>query len=81
MSEEDHDLLQSGAEDKLSHDNTNVETLLHDLRASRRTLEQLFVDTFQSFADRPSEWTTAVYEKRAELLSIKKEVFFARLIV
>ena len=72
MSEESSDLSQSSEGGELLHNVTSVDTLLRDLRASRRTLEQLFVDTFQSFMDRPSEWTTTAYEERAELLSIKK---------
>ena len=69
-------LPQSSEGGDLTQNATSVDALLRDLRASRRTLENLCIDTFKSFANRPSEWATEAYDERAELLSLKKEAFF-----
>ena len=54
MSEKSSDLSQSSEGGDVTQKATSVDALLRELRASRRTLEKLFVDTFRSFSDRLS---------------------------
>ena len=76
MLEESSDSSQSSARDALMQNDTIVENLMRELRAHRRTLEKLFVDTFQDFANRSAVWNDDVYNDRAVLLSKKKDEFF-----
>ena len=52
---------------------------MRELRASRRTLEKLFIDTFQSFVNHLADWNTVAYNERAKFLSKKKEAFLVLL--
>jgi hypothetical protein len=76
MSEENSESSQSSEGDALMQNDTSVENLLRELRAHRRTLEKLFVDTFQDFANRSAVWNNDVYNDRAVLLREKKDDFF-----
>ena len=71
MSEEGSESSHSREGGEKMQNATSIEALMRELRASRCTLEKLFIDTFQSFVDHPAEWTTEAYNDRAELLSQK----------
>ena len=75
MSEESSESSQSSERDALMQNDTIVENLMRELRAHRRTLEKLFVDTFQEFDNRSAVWNDDVYNDCVVVLSEKKLSF------